>query len=222
MKLHGRIDLPTKESRMFKQGCLYVLMLWMSVPLNTSAAGTESITGRELKVPLSMEEIFAIAHDDPVARVKFRNGYSSFFIQQIEQYEGPRLGHRLDYAAFNGVYISVYVYNNGITDIPDGPTSNLVREQLADAVSEIIAYSQYQDIDEIVMAPRLSPHFLQTSHILTNPIGARQTSYSLLRGQNGHFIKIRATGRSQQNARHIETFVEFLVNDLGISGTTGQ
>lgn len=178
-----------------------------------NAAQVQNPFGIEL--PSSMEDMMSVAHQDEEAGFSFMKGYSAFYFQGLRRYEDPRLGYSLAYASPAGTDISVYVYDLGMR-VPDGTGSELVSAQLDQASSAIAESGRYAAVEALAAAPALSPHFLQSAQAITTRDGLVLKSYTLLRGQNGHFIKIRVTGVSEAMESRLVGFLKYLAADLGV------
>ena len=165
-------------------------------------------------LPKSIDDFGAIAYEDPSSGFTFKKAYSAFFFQGHHAYDDPRLGYSLAYASPTQTSISVYVYNYGLEDIPTGTESNLVENQLISSVKGIRDSGRYLQVSEEVR-PALSPHFLQSFQKITLNQGDTLKSYMLLRGERGHFVKVRVTGYSEALERRVADFLHYMLQDLG-------
>gem|GEM_PF-962350 len=157
----------------------------------------------------------AVAHEDAGAGFVFRNSYSVYFFQEVHKYDNPRLGYSLIYASHPGTIITVYVYGDGMESIPDGITSPRVKKQLNSADKALTQSGQYLSVVEETR-PDLSFGFLQAFHLIKLKNGAEVKSYTLLRAQNQHFVKVRITGQSFLMEPRVSEFLCHLEIDLGI------
>jgi hypothetical protein len=178
-----------------------------------AAAGADNIFGVEM--PSSLEDFDAVAYNDAEVDVAFRKLYASFFFQEKREYGSPELGYSLGYATPSLEFITIYVYDNGLADIPNGSEAELIARELAVAAEAIESAGQYGQISEHT-AESLSPHFAQVFHMGTAPSGEAIKSYTLLRGHRDHFIKLRITGATQALEPRSAAFLEYLAADLGL------
>ncbi len=156
-----------------------------------------------------------VVHEDSKAAFVFKNAYSGFFFQGLNNYDNPKLGYSLSYASVPGTSITIYVYDNGIESIPDGTTSQLVIEQLNTANQSLTQSGRYLSVVEEAR-PDLSSRFLQTFHMIKLKNGVEIRSYTLLRAQNQRFVKIRVTGQSGLVEPRVSTFLHYIETGLGI------
>lgn len=191
-------------------------LLWFALVAPATAAEFSPALG--IRVPGSIEELFAVVHEDTAAGLKFIGAYSSFLFQGVREYQSPELGYSLGYVAPNGSQLSIYVYDMGIADIPDGVDSPLLQKELADAEQGIAVSGNYSRVQRVVAPERLSPHFVQYTHLLTTPDGEAVRSHTLVRGQNGRFVKLRVTGTEARLDDKVRQALDYLVADLGITG----
>ena len=196
---------------MRKVHCIALLCWGLAVVGHAAESG--NIFG--ISLPRSIDEMFETAHEDPDAGFRFQKGYSALFFQGIRHYDDPRLGYSLAYAAVNDIRISVYVFDLGMDDIPDGTDSAQVRDELARSDQELSASGQYAGVEVRTAAGQLSPHFAQSSHTIS--ITAEQTvcSYPFVWDKNGYFVNLRVPGSAGMEP-HLIAFLADLAADLGI------
>jgi len=191
-------------------------MLLCAVVTQQSIAAERNVFG--VVMPESIEDLDALAgfvYEDTKANLSFKGWYGAYMYQTKQEYGDPGLGYSLAYATASGEFLSVYVYDSNQSGIPDGTESQVVAEELAQSARGVVAAGQYGPVVEQDAAP-LSPHFAQVFHTGTLPNGERLKSYTLLRGQNSHFIKVRATGISAGMDARVSGFLEYLAEDLGL------
>jgi hypothetical protein len=167
-----------------------------------------------IKVPESIEDATAIALHDTETGFAFKKWYSAFFFQSHHTYEDARLGYSLAYASPAGTSISVYVYDYGHDQIPNGVDGPKIVAQLNTAVEGLVKSNRYANV-AAQQRPTLSTHFAQAFHELELSNSIQVKSYTLLRGQNGRYVKIRATGNSEAMELRVASFLAELLQDLG-------
>lgn len=198
---------------------LRIVLVWGALVTATQGAEQNNVLG--IRVPDSLDEMLGTVHEDPDTGFRFRGGYSAYLYQGLRQYDDPELGYSLGYAAPNGTDLSVYVYDMGVADIPNGPDSALVAQQLTDAERGIAASGRYTQVQRLLEPPRLSPHFAQYSHLLTTSAGQPIKSHTFVRGQSNRFIKVRVTGSAGEALEpRVAAFLEQLSAGLGIAEAT--
>ncbi|NNE90718.1 MAG: hypothetical protein HKN23_03645, partial [Verrucomicrobiales bacterium] len=120
-----------------------------------------------------------------------------FVFADRQQYEGD-LGYSLSYGQKKG-RISVYVYSRGVKDIGDGIESKAVETELATSARELQAYAdtgRITDLSEVEIDEDLAAVTEDAFAIKAwefNMPGGGATSFTFVRGQKDHFVKIRAT-----------------------------
>lgn len=193
-------------TRLTVQTAIFVLLAFT---LNHSARAANTI-----KLPESIEDATAIALNDPETGFSFKKWYSAFFFQTHQTYDDPRLGYSLAYASPAGTSISVYVYHYGHDQISDGVTGPEIVSQLNTSVEGLENSNRYANVTA-QQRPTLSAHFAQAFHELELSNSIQVNSYTLLRGQNGKYVKIRATGNSEAMESRLTSFLTELLLDLG-------
>jgi len=198
----------------FVDAALAALLLAGVTP-HVVAADANNIFG--VVLPESLEDMDALAYEDSNAGLSFHKWYGSYFFQGMQEYDDPGLGYSLTYATPSRSFISVYVYTLGRPNIPDGADSDVVAAELAQSAQAVGLSGQYGAVVEEEAEP-LSPHFAQVFHRTSarTDNGEPLVSYTLLRGQNGHFIKVRLTGSDRELRTRGTGLLEYLVADLGL------
>lgn len=183
--------------------------------LAAAAGAAEGINPFGIKLPERLEDLKAVAYEDAKAGFSFRNWYGALFFQEIHHYDDPQLGYSLAYASPAGTNVTVYVYDLDL-QVPTGTRSELVVSQFRESAEAVRVSNRYASVEDLTDASILSPHFLQAAHVITTHEGMTVKSYTLLRGQNGHFIKIRITGDSPAMEGRLVEFLKYLSADLGV------
>ena len=117
------------------------------------------------------------------------------------RYSDRRLGRSFGYGA-NGVSLTIYVYDYGISGIPDGPDSVAVCEQFEKAKHEIETGGNYQNV-------MLRREVMRPLKDIAQAPGAREALYELdrngvhavsalwLTAADGYFVKLRLSLRKE-------------------------
>ncbi len=80
----------------------------------------------------------AVAKDAPEAILsKLPTQFGEFIAEPVNKYDEPAWGASIGYNSLNGTAITVYVYDMGVAEIPDGLSSDTVRQEKHDAMEEI-------------------------------------------------------------------------------------
>lgn len=120
---------------------------------------------------------------------------------QIDTYPTPELGYSIGYQSREGGTVTVYVYNGGHKNIPNGITDNLPKGEIEIAKDEINAvgrmgiYPNLKEIKNDSITLGGSGGKVKSLYTLFNfkLKGTVMTSEIYLFGYNNNFIKIRAT-----------------------------
>jgi hypothetical protein len=158
--------------------------------------------------------------------LRFPDRLGSVPMVKGERYPQAVLGHGIEYrvADFTG---SIYVYDAGIPNIPDGTANEIVRTQFARARGEIVAFERQRNLPE----PRLlseqplkvgSVEFLVANYSVVRD-GVETTSLLAMTGYRRHFIKIRVglpspTVSGTGGARLVEEFMKNVARLLADAG----
>ena len=151
-----------------------------------------------------------IAFIDKDSGFHFPNKIAGFSYSYKHEYDNKELGYSLLYRGEQQERIDVYVYTLGAKGIQNGTDGPLVLKSHMQAYGEVQhqvqngIYTSFLDIKDI----KFPPDFINNnfSYIDTrNDHGGRQRSYLLSRGQDGYFVKVRAsTLESNKNSKMFE------------------
>ena len=117
------------------------------------------------------------------------------------RYTDRRLGRSFGYGA-SGISLTIYVYDFGMRDIPDGPDSVAVCEQFERAKHEIEFGGNYQNVvlrgqstrrmKDLANAP-----LVREAHYELDRNGIHAVSILWLAAADGYFVKLRLSLRSE-------------------------
>ena len=156
--------------------------------------------------------------------LQFPDRLGSVPLWKGERYPQAALGHGIEYRG-PGFAGSVYVYDAGNPNVPNGTSNEVVRTQFARARNEIIAYQRKQNLPE--------PQLLSEQPIRDSSVEFLAASYRVVRGNTEtvsliamtgyrrHFIKIRVSvpaGSGAAGARQMEAFVQNVARMLADAG----
>jgi hypothetical protein len=166
------------------------------------------------------------ANDNPLERIAYTDPASGFaFPEMIAAYQyvqavdlGPRMGKGIHYVEIAGAKASVYVYDKEFGNLADGLDDPRLRVELNEidaGLSAMVRNGDYQRTLRVDVQP-FSKGWRQLSHEIQLPDGQMLRSYSFMRVQNGHFVKIRVTSGSESSVARIPSFL------LGVSRVVGM
>ena len=118
--------------------------------------------------------------------------------------QNPDLGYSTAYHGRHLGEATIYVYDLGQEDIPDGPTSRTILDEFNRATNDVLALPingrRVELIDRYgTGAPDRGKEFLCAEFVLEDEVGRRR-SFLYLTGADRHFVKIRVTLRSNDPA----------------------
>lgn len=122
-------------------------------------------------------------------------------------YPSAELGYSIPYQSETGGIVTVYVYNGGLTKIPDGIDDSSVKNEIKKAENDIKAYGEagyYQDVklikSETVTLGGTGGSLKALYSLFSFKVrGAAVDSEIYLFGYKDQFIKIRATRAKVKN-----------------------
>lgn len=133
-------------------------------------------------------------------------------------YEQPGLGYSYPYRGKDG-WATVYVFDMGLADIPDGIDSDIIRRSVQDAVDSVKIYEERGHYANVQIVPLsgdfdiLKDSFLmkKMEYQIVKEDGERQdvVSYIFCRGQDGEILKVRMTG--DRNANLAPDLLKFMM-----------
>ncbi|MDM3872203.1 hypothetical protein QSV34_12685 [Porticoccus sp. W117] len=177
-----------------------------------------SLPSKEMldKAKLATTSPSEVAFDDKENGFKFTRALTGYyFFNDKHVFEQEGLGYTVSYFDLTGTSITVYVYDKKRSDIQNGH-SKPVSDELKSVISGIRGAGKYSEISNNILAPILSPDYSQISIIGKSDDGARIKDYTLMRGQNGKFIKVRITGKSPRMEERVSGFMIVLSEALGV------
>jgi hypothetical protein len=165
-----------------------------------------------LLLPVSL----AVARTDVATGVVLPETVGEWTYADFRMHEPATLGCSYAYNRTSGARgaITFYVYNNGLSDIPTGGDSDVLRREMADVASSISQAWKQRGANVSEEVPATEYRFtdggsviaIYSAHKITMN-GSESTSISVLTGYRGNFVKVRFTtpGSDLEKAR----------NDLG-------
>jgi len=137
------------------------------------------------------------------------------------EYGAPELGYSYGYRGEDS-WITVYIYDMGFKNIPDGIHNEPARKALDQAVYEVKALADkgvYRDVEIISQEPAFAT--LQTEFLMAKfeyvfaadkPEEHEVKSFVFCRGQDEKILKVRATGnRHSDFEKELLTFMQELL-----------
>ena len=173
---------------------------------------------------IALVSLSAVAAD--VYGIYFPNNLAGFTLGSVinNETDTPGQGYSLLYD-HPGVKASVFVYNLGIKNIPNGDDSKIVHDAFERAISDV--KSVHPDAQNLDATPQLSIHGISLLHAAFQ-YKAVETgwhdvvfSHVYMTAQNGNFILVRTTySATDQSARGLRVearFIEGLCGALSAS-----
>lgn len=139
-----------------------------------------------------------------VGGIKLAKQYTTFARGNLTNNEKdhPGLGFTVAYNGGNTGESTIYIYNKGISDIANGPGSNLVRQEFDRATRDALEVPDHLPGRKVTLigrygtgTPERGQEFLCAEFVLTDVSGSRRT-FLYLTGASGNFVKIRVTLRT--------------------------
>lgn len=159
------------------------------------------------------------SYADAVTGFSFPQKIGSFIFDEKKVYDDKRLGYGLNYRSASGILISIFVYNYGIKDIQNGTEGAHVVKQYEQAHNDVkraVDLGYYKSATPLSSPVRFSPSFLVASYSIVSKNGTQKRSHLFIRGQNGNFIKVRATGPNRETIdTEISDFLDRLLKIIG-------
>ena len=138
---------------------------------------------------------------------------------EIKDYDEPELGASANYKK-PGLLVTVYLYDLGVEEIGLGVTDVTVRKAFQMAVSDITEaakqgyYSDVEEVDQGSASFGKNHRTLRSRFRLTRlkgeDAGKRFVSEIHAWGGLGHIVKLRVTGRVEEEAEHSKTLEKFV------------
>jgi hypothetical protein len=132
------------------------------------------------------------------------------------------LGHSIPYNRPD-VKATIYLYNNNMGSIPDGPTSDVVHQQFKQAISDVFRSAPQIGYDDVQLAESYYVGDPETAHSFAigefeiQQGGQELISHLCLTGHEGKFIKVRITAAAEAKQYQIHTlFLSELLKVLAL------
>ncbi len=139
----------------------------------------------------------AEAHVDRRAGFSFPDRIGEFSFVGKKRFAVAVAGYVLRYVDRAGTTIDLFVYDGGVRNIKNGTRGARVGQQKKNAIAEIytaLRYGMYRDVKPAPSPASFPAGFLSASYRITDRFGKTRRSHLFIRGQNGHFVKLRASG----------------------------
>ncbi len=139
----------------------------------------------------------ASAHTDPKARLEFPVTINGFRFVGKKRFRNPAVGYMLRYVDRGGITVDLFVYDLGLPNIKNGVADPNVVKQKKQAMGDIytaLRYGMYRKVKQAKTPGSFPPGFLSASYRITDRRGNIRRSHLFIRGQNRHFVKLRASG----------------------------
>jgi hypothetical protein len=128
----------------------------------------------------------------------------------VHRFEQAGLGYSIDYRAAGGVRVSLYVFDFGLKEIPDGPFSPVARQVFDQAKGDIRRAKEqgiYQDAVElsnevVLLGDDAEGPLLRKATFQLRRNDADHVSYIYVTGHKNHFFKVRVTLPADDQAAH--------------------
>jgi hypothetical protein len=125
-----------------------------------------------------------------------------FTRSKIHIYEKESFGYSASYST-PGIVVTLYVYNNGHSEIPDGPKSQVVKQEMkliADGLEEAKKQGSYKSVKELGEEEIVSlgkgkdaPTARRRQFLVERTKEGEKYSDAYVTGYKDHFIKLRIT-----------------------------
>ena len=138
----------------------------------------------------------ASAHTDPKAGLEFPVTIDGFRFIGKKRFRTAAAGYVLRYVD-RGITVDLFVYDLGLPNIKNGVTGPNVVQQKKQAMGDIytaLRYGMYRKVKQAKTPGSFPPGFLSASYRITDRRGNIRRSHLFIRGQNRHFVKLRASG----------------------------
>ena len=148
------------------------------------------------------------AEDPVIGGIRLGMRYSGFVRGKVTDNESknPGLGVTVAYHGGDQGESTIFIYDRGLSEIPNGATSELLRREFERAKQDVLARGEQipggriNIVDQYGTGTRgREPEFLCAEFILSDPNGSRRT-FLYLTGANGRFVKIRVMLRTNDAA----------------------
>jgi hypothetical protein len=160
-----------------------------------------------------------IVHEDPFAEFRFPRMIGPYTFQGVRKYPRVGLGYSVHYVEMTGAKATIIVYDLDQSGIQDGTTDARVKEEFENIDSSIMGVVQqggYRSASRNDDLPMLSKAWLQMNHEIVENNGRQVHSYSFIRAQAGHFVKIRISTASEGSYARLPVFL------IGVSRAIGM
>ncbi len=147
--------------------------------------------------------------------IEFPKELGDFTYAAFQNYEtqNPGLGYSHSYHAINAK-VSIYIYDRGLTDIPNDIESPMFVDELEVALKEFRAYAKQKQYKEVTIHLHQQPgkigpllcRLMMASYIEDT---SANITWTCLMPYHGDFLKIRYTFLPQSNAKQRERLFTF-------------
>lgn len=165
--------------------------------------------------------------------LRFPAAIGKFQRMPVRNYDDPRLGIQIPYIAPGFGKADFYVFDYGLSPIPDGSNSDFVKSLYAAAdkdVQSFAATGKYLDFEKalplgsVIHFPGQQLEWLVASYKFrfTQESSEALVSWLLLTGYRKHFIKIRFShlaSRENEGRPAIQALLEAFENNNGLQAT---
>lgn len=166
----------------------------------------------------------AAVHDDALG-IDFPDQIGGLTFEKRFEFPHKDEGVNIRYVGDGPVIGSIYIYNPGLSQIPSGIDSTVVRhhfEQIIAAVKHMETVGKAREIDltagqkETTSYAGCGPQFIRRGYVMDLD-GQRLSSFSYLTGVKNQFVKLRITYRpdDREAPARAERFVEALRKIVG-------
>ena len=132
--------------------------------------------------------------------IKLAQQYADFCRGAVtnNESEHPGLGHTVRYHGAQDSEATVYIYTAGQSDVPDGPSSDIVMAEFNRATAEIITFNKDAGMPISLVgrygtgSPQNGPEFL-CAELLIGDEKDQARSFLYLSAKAGCFLKLRVT-----------------------------
>jgi hypothetical protein len=161
-----------------------------------------------------------IVYEEPASGFRFPQMIAAYELVDTDDY-GRQLGTAIHYAETADSKASIYVYNKGFGNLANGTGDLRLRHELSaidDSLAELVRRGEYVSVERVDIGPALSKAWLQVSHDIRLPGGKTLQSYSFMRVQNGHFVKLRISGPPEGSQGRLPGFLLGVSRAIGLLG----
>ncbi len=141
---------------------------------------------------------------------------ADFSYKDKREYKDEELGYSLSYYS-KGAVVDVYIFNYGLNDIKDGISGKHVLSIHSAArkdVQTMVELGYYKSATEILDLNKFLDVFLKSSYYITKENSLKIRSHIFTRGQNGYFVKVRASSPVNMSEKKFDKKVGMFLKKL--------